>query len=86
MGFAALVVGSWKQLFLINALIQLAALTSFNPTTVLMAEAVAAASEWPLGLPDEYTTAWINITYRGRNGTLITEKSQVSKLKINFCA
>lgn len=40
-------------------------------------ECVAAASEWPLGLPEEYTMAMINVTYKTKNGTIITEKSQV---------
>lgn len=42
-------------------------------------ESVAAASEWPLGLPEEYTMAYINISYRLKNGSLVSDKSQVRK-------
>ncbi|CAL8079618.1 unnamed protein product [Orchesella dallaii] len=65
-------VREWKSIFLTMLFI---GLSCFNTSV----QSVAAASEWPLGLPEEYTTAYINITYNIRNGSVVNERSQTGR-------
>ncbi|CAL8137675.1 unnamed protein product [Orchesella dallaii] len=39
----------------------------------------ATSSEWPLGLPENYTTAYLNMTYNSTNGSFVNEISETGR-------
>ncbi|CAL8131808.1 unnamed protein product [Orchesella dallaii] len=50
-------------------------LTCFNVSV----QSMHTASEWPLDFPENYTTAYLNITYNTTNGSVVNEISETGR-------